>query len=137
MVIIMIRPFTLPINIVAFAAVHPSEDPLKVETAMCNVFDGVTTSRAFSVHANSTDLFSLEIIRESIRTRTTGSAYRRNMMTNILNDTTWFYLNKQAAFAGHVAICKEADESPLGPIKITITCADLTQFIDWFVSVVD
>ncbi len=135
--IIMIKPFTLPINIAVFAAVHPSEDPDKVKTAICNVFDGTTSSRAFSVHANSTDLFSLEIIRESIRTRTIGSAYRRNMMTNTLKDTTWFYLNKQAAFAGHVAICKEADESPLGPIKITITCSDLMQFIDWFVSVAD
>jgi predicted RNA binding protein with dsRBD fold (UPF0201 family) len=41
-------------------------------------------------------------------------------------------LNKQAAFAGVVAIVEEEDESPLGPIKITIKNLDIDKIFKWF-----
>jgi predicted RNA binding protein with dsRBD fold (UPF0201 family) len=46
--------------------------------------------------------------------------------------TTWFLLNKQAAFSGVVVIVEEEDESPLGPIKITIKNQDTEEIIKWF-----
>ncbi len=119
----------------AVAPIHPSEDPGKIEVAIANVFTGATMNRQrFYVVADSTELNSLERIREAIRTGAESwRAYRRSLLENMHDDddSTWFYLNKQAAYAGRVAICHEADESPLGPIKITTTTPDTGGFMDW------
>ena len=117
----------------AVAPVYPSEDPDKVEAAVCNVFDGITVRRGFSVTSKPADATSLDRVRDAIRTGTESRrAYRRNLERNIRDSTTWFYLNKQAAFAGRVALCEEAAESPLGPIKITISSSvDPVSVIDW------
>jgi predicted RNA binding protein with dsRBD fold (UPF0201 family) len=55
-------------------------------------------------------------------------------MRNMTNDSTWFYLNKQAAFANVITLCDEADESPLGPIKIVLHSKNIEDVIDWLVS---
>ena len=52
---------------------------------------------------------------------------------NLHDDTTWFYLNKQAAFVEQIAICEESNESPLGPIKVTLTSSNIDAIIDWIV----
>ncbi len=49
------------------------------------------------------------------------------------NLTTWFYLNKQAAFVEKIAICEKSDESPLGPIKVIITSPNIDGIIDWII----
>ncbi len=45
---------------------------------------------------------------------------------------TWFLLNKQAAFSKVVALIEDEDESPLGPIKITIKNQNIEEIISWF-----
>jgi predicted RNA binding protein with dsRBD fold (UPF0201 family) len=55
------------------------------------------------------------------------------MEKNLDNNSTWFYLNKQAAFAEKIAICGESDESPLGPIKIVLTSNHIEEIIDWLI----
>ena len=116
----------------AVAPVHPSEDPARVEAAVGGVFVGAASRRRFSVVSDSADASCLERVREAIRTGAESrSAYRRNLENNMDDDSVWFYLNKQAAFAGRVAICREADESPLGPIKITATSANPRDVVDW------
>jgi hypothetical protein len=52
----------------------------------------------------------------------------------MVKDSTWFYLNKQAAFVDVIAICNEADESPLGPIKIVLHSTNIEDVIEWLVS---
>lgn len=59
----------------------------------------------------------------------------RSLEDNLKNNTTWFYLNKQAAFVEQIAICQESDESPLGPIKVTLTSSNIDAIIDWIVFV--
>jgi hypothetical protein len=49
------------------------------------------------------------------------------------NDSTWFYLNKQAAFVGTITLCEEAEESPLGPIKVILTSSNIDKIIDWLI----
>ena len=44
-----------------------------------------------------------------------------------------FYLNKQAAFVEQIAICEEFDESPLGPIKVSLSSSNIDRIIDWIV----
>ncbi len=118
-----------------FCSVNPSEDPKKIEKAISNIFTNSTIkTETFSISAQSKNLKSLEIIYETIHTKQSQKIYRRNLEKNLENDTTWFYLNKQAAFVEKIAICEEADESPLGPIKVILTSSNIDRIIDWFVS---
>jgi hypothetical protein len=59
--------------------------------------------------------------------------YQRRLEKNLENNSTWFYLNKQAAFAEKIAICEESDESPLGPIKVILTSTQIDRIIDWLI----
>ncbi len=118
-----------------FCPVNPSEDPKKIKKAISNVFTHLTIkTEIFSISAQSKDLKSLKKIYETIHTKQSQKNYRRNLEKNLENDTTWFYLNKQAAFVEKIAICEKADESPLGPIKVILTSSYIDQIIDWIVS---
>ena len=118
-----------------FCSVNPSEDPKKIEKAISNIFTySNIKTEIFSISAQSKNLKSLEIIYETIHTKQSQKIYRRNLEKNLENDTTWFYLNKQAAFVEKIAICEEADESPLGPIKVILTSSHIDRIIDWIVS---
>ena len=118
-----------------FCSVNPSEDPKKIKKAISNIFTNSTIkTETFSISAQSKDLKSLEIIYEAIHTKQSQKIYRRKLEKNLENDTTWFYLNKQAAFVEKIAICEKADESPLGPIKVILTSSYIDRIIDWIVS---
>jgi len=96
-----------------------------------DIYDKLTGD---SLVANSNNYESLTKIYETMRSRKTKSAYRRHLMRNMTEDSTWFYLNKQAAFADVTVLCDEADESPLGPIKIILHSENIEDVIDWLVS---
>ena len=118
-----------------FCSVNPSEDPKKIQKAVSNVFPYSTIkteNSSFSFQSNN--LKSLEKIYETIHTKQSQKIYRRNLEKNLENDTTWFYLNKQAAFVEKIVICEEADESPLGPIKVILTSSYIDRIIDWIIS---
>ncbi len=119
-------------KIETYAAVNPSEDPEKIRAAVSNVI--LNTSCDYkdgSIKAVSRDLHSLSKIKETIQKRKVNRVYRRQIQYNTKGDTTWFYLNKQAAYVNVIAICDEAEESPMGPIKIIIHCEDLEKVVDW------
>ena len=87
-----------------------------------------------SLKASSQNLESLSNIYETIHSHRSQRTYRRFMKKNLRENTTWFYLNKQAALADSVVLCDEADESPLGPIKIILTSNAIEEIIDWLAS---
>ena len=117
-----------------FCAVNPSEDTNKIKKAISNIFPHSTiTTENFSISAQSKDLKSFEKIYETIHTKQSQKTYRRNLEKNLEDNTTWFYLNKQAAFVEKIAICEEADESPLDPIKVVLTSSRIDRIIDWIV----
>ncbi|HKU33840.1 MAG TPA: RNA-binding domain-containing protein [Candidatus Nitrosotalea sp.] len=119
-------------KIEAYAAVSPSEDPEKIRTAISNVIlDASYEYKEGSIKAVSRDLNSLSKIRETIRKRKVNRVYRRQMRFNTDDDTTWFYLNKQAAFVDVIAICDEAEESPMGPIKVILHSKNIEKIADW------
>ena len=122
-------------DIQIFSSVNPSEDPEKVKTAMLNIFPNSSIKiEKSSAYSQSRDLRSLEKIYETIHSRQSQKIYRRTLENNLKNGTTWFYLNKQAAFVKKIAICEESDESPLGPIKIILTSSNIDGVIDWMIS---
>ena len=118
-----------------FSSINLSEEPNKIKTALTNIFpNSIVKTENFSVHATSDDLNSLEKIHEIIHSKHSQKTYRRNLEKNLENDSTWFYLNKQAAFVGKIAICEEAEESPLGPIKVVLSSPNIDKLIDWMIS---
>jgi hypothetical protein len=121
-------------KIEAYAAVNPSEDPEKVRLAVSHVLlDANFKYEDGSIKATSKDLQSLAKIYDTIRSRKVTKAYRRQMRFHTHDTTTWFYLNKQAAFVDVIAICEEAEESPMGPIKIIMHSEDISKVVDWLV----
>lgn len=121
-------------KIEAYAPVKLSEDPEKVRLAVSHVIlDTNFKYEDGSIKAISKDLQSLAKIYDTIRARRVTKAYRRQMRFNTHGDTTWFYLNKQAAYVDVIALCEQADESPLGPIKILLHSTEIQKVIDWLV----
>ena len=120
-------------KIEAYAAVNPSEDPEKVQQAISNVLQDMNFKyESGSIKGISNDLQSLSKIYETIKSRKSRT-YRRQMRYNLQGDTTWFYLNKQAAFVNVIALCEEAEESPLGPIKILLHSKNIDKVMEWLV----
>ena len=120
-------------KIEAYAAVNPSEDPEKVQQAISNVLENMNYKyESGSIKGISNDLRSLSKIYDTIKSRK-SKTYRRQMRYHLKDDTTWFYLNKQAAFVNVIALCEEAEESPLGPIKILIHSKNIDDVMQWLV----
>ena len=129
------RSLNVDCKISAYCTINASEDINKVRTAVLNVLTDMDEKiTGDSLVANSNNYESLTKIYETMRSRKTKSAYRRHLMRNMTEDSTWFYLNKQAAFANVTVLCDEADESPLGPIKIVLHSKNIEDEIDWLVS---
>ena len=129
------RSLDVDCKVSAFCTINASEDINKVRTAVSNVLiDTDEKITGDSLVANSNNYESLTKVYETMRTRRSKSAYRRHLMRNMMKDSTWFYLNKQAAFANVIVLCDEADESPLGPIKVVLHSKNIEAVIDWLVS---
>jgi len=109
-----------------------SEDSDKVIQAVSNIFPHSTINNEnFSIKAQSNELRSLEKIYKSIIFTQSQKSYTRNLENNLDGNTTWFLLNKQAAFVDQVVICDETEESPLGPIKVILNSSNIDGIIDW------
>lgn len=124
-----------PIEVKVEAPVNPSEDPQKVVGAVESVIERCSPefrygSRVVGRGAGS-EPFSL--LYEQIRSRSAMGVLRRMMLDNRAGDSTWFLLNKQAATAGIAAVIEDEQESPLGPIRVTVSCEELDSVIDWLV----
>jgi len=116
--------------------VNPTENLEKVKLAIENVFGAVE----FEVHTRElggtliatargpeglTKLYNL-LRRERIR-----NAARSVLFRGLDDKSIVFYLNKQVAYAGHVSFSEPMGESPLGPIKVKITCDNPRELIEW------
>ena len=129
------RSLDVDCKVSAYCTINASEDINKVRASLSNVLTDMDEKlTGDSLVANSNNYESLTKIYATMRSRRNKSAYRRHMMRNMTEDSTWFYLNRQAAFANVPVLCDEADESPLGPIKIVLHSKNIEDVIDWLVS---
>ena len=125
---------SLSCKIEMFCTVNPSESIEKIEKAISNIFPySIINNSNLTIHAQSKELRSFEKIYQFIHNNKLQKNYLRSLEDHLQDDTTWFYLNKQAAFVEQIAICEESDESPLGPIKVTITSSNIDAIIDWLI----
>ena len=117
-------------EIQVFCEINPSEDPSKVKTAILNIIPDLEISISDELLiGKSNDIGTLSNISESIHTKNTKNTYQRILKKNSNENSTWFYLNKQAAFVSTVALCSESNESPLGPIKVVLEGKDIENII--------
>ena len=124
----------LSCKIEVFCTINPSESREKVEQTISNIFPySVIKNNEYTINAISKELRSFEKIYHFIHNNKLQKNFLRSLEDNLKNDTTWFYLNKQAAFVEQIAICEEFDESPLGPIKVTLSSSNIDRIIDWIV----
>lgn len=115
-----------------WAETRPSEDAQKVCQAIQGILpDMVVFCNKHTALATSDDVSVLENLRNAIMARQIQASLRHNLVLNTNNNTTKFYLNKQASFVSVVALCDEQNESPMGPIKITVTSDDIESVIEW------
>jgi uncharacterized protein len=117
------------------APVNHSEDPDKVIGAITNIFEGCSPEVRYGrrVIGRAVGKEPLVKLYEQVRSRAAMGVLRRLLIDNRAGDSTWFMLNKQAATAGITAVIEEEQESPLGPIKVTISCEELDNLIEWLV----
>ena len=119
------------ITIQVFCEINPSEDLEKIKTSIFNLFPDLKIKiqeNRLSGSSNNIELLSKVI--KSIKNRQTVSVLSRIMKTNMEENSTWFYLNKQAAFVDVIALCNDADESALGPIKIVLNSNNIEEIIE-------
>ena len=125
----------LSCSIEVFCTINPSEDLQKIETAILNIFPDIEINKNnMQITGISKKIESLSRIFEIIHNRRITNVYRRTLNQNLSENSTWFYLNRQAAYVDVIALCNEEDESPLGPIKIILDSQQIEQVIDWLTS---
>jgi predicted RNA binding protein with dsRBD fold (UPF0201 family) len=130
------RPnITSRIDLKVEAIVSPSEDTQKVIDAIANLFTRCSPEVSFRsrVVGRAVGSDSLAILYEQVRSRSAMGVLRRMLLDNRVGDSTSFLLNKQAATSGIAAVIEEEQESPLGPIRVTISCEELDALVDWLV----
>jgi len=126
---------TSPIELKVEAVVNPSEDPAKVIDAITKIVSHCSPEFRYGsrVIGRATGYEPMSNIYEQVRSRSAMGVLRRMLVDNRSGQSTWFLLNKQAATAGIAVIIEDEQESPLGPIRITINCEELDAVVDWLV----
>ncbi len=77
------------------------------------------------------DQSSLERLRMILQRDRIRAAARSVLRRSVEGNRIVFFLNKQAAYAGHVSFSAPEGESPLGPIHVILETENPEQLIDW------
>ena len=118
------------------AEINPTETEDRVKQAVENMFGPVEIQTR---HLRKGSLLKVEskgqealirlhnlLQREHIRT-----AARTVLIRGTEKNAVNFCLNKQVAYAGHVSMATEPNESPLGPISIEIRTEDPRKIVEF------
>ena len=118
------------------AEVRPTEDPEKVKKALTNVLPGEIEYREIDqwsgiVVVEGKNQASLERFRMILQRDRIRAAAKLVLRRSIEGNRITFFLNKQAAHAGHVSFSEPEGESPLGPIRVVLESEKPEQVVDW------
>ena len=115
------------IEIFVSSSVRPTERVDRVVSAIENIFPGLV----MDIRTDRIEAYdgpeSLRVMHELLRRQKILDAARSEMLRGLVDDTTSFRLNKQAALMGIVSF--PAEEEPLGSLNIRITGGE--RVIDW------
>lgn len=118
-------------------ALNPTEDREKVSRAVRNLFPkaNLATVKVDDRHATLQAVMNgfeaLENLKSILRQEAIRDAARRLLLRGVSGASIVVHFNKQAAFAGKASFCERHDESPLGPITLTISSQSPEQVVDW------
>jgi len=130
----------MTLEVVAVAAVRPTEDQAKVERALLKIFPNGKAQReeksdgAVFVSVHGSGLEFLSNLRILIKQERIRSAARAILLRRLKEPRLRFYLNKQAAFMGRISFCEPVGESPHGPINIEVDTEDNQAVVDYLAS---
>jgi len=119
------------------AEVRPTEDLEKVKKALLNIVEvkdirHVTSTEGYSfLICESRSVTALFKLHELLRQQRILDTARKIFQTQRQGNMVTIKLHKQSAYAGHISFITYDDESPLGPITITIISDKLDEIIDW------
>jgi uncharacterized protein len=116
--------------------VRPTEDPEKVRKAVANILRGEVEVRRIDewsaqIIMEGKNEPSLERFRMIIQRDRIRAAARSVLRRSVDGNRLVFFLNKQAAYAGHVSFSAPEGESPLGPIQVIVETENMEQLINW------
>ncbi|MGC8661425.1 MAG: hypothetical protein ACP5TZ_02850 [Nitrososphaeria archaeon] len=110
------------VKVILSAEIHPSEDPQKVRQAVLNIVDPRDTPEV-SVHEDMVTVrageFTLGRIVESAKDKNAIPAFLK-LVNAGRGGVHRLMFNRQAAHAGRIIMCDDPQESPLGPIYLSI-----------------
>ena len=116
---------------------NPTEDPEKVLRAVRNLFPNCAAAivrsdeRHAKLEGSMTRLEDLDNLKALLRQEAIRDAARKLLLKSISGSSIVVHLNKQAAFAGRASFCGPYDESPLGPVTLTITTENPEELANW------
>jgi len=119
------------------AEVRPTEEVEKVKKAITNIID-VDDFNIIELGGGlklligeSNSIRSLLKLHHILRVERILDTTRSVMFKSLINNTLTLKIHKQSAFIGKLSLITHDDESPLGPITITITSDKIREVIDW------
>jgi predicted RNA binding protein with dsRBD fold (UPF0201 family) len=121
------------IKVIVITPINLTEDVQKVVFAVKNVLpNSEPLIRKNNLYIEMNNFDGLRKIKDKIRSKKTLAVLQRILYNNFNMQSTWFLLNKQAAFSDVVVLVENENESPLGPIKITVNGCELERINEWF-----
>ncbi|MEM2111678.1 MAG: RNA-binding domain-containing protein [Candidatus Bathyarchaeia archaeon] len=116
--------------------VNPTEDIDKVRIAVYKVFgelslEVVEGGNGKLLRGKAKGSEALSKFYDLLRRERILDAARKILFRGIRENKIAFYLNKQAAYAGHISFSQPMGESPLGPIHVEVQCENPRALIDW------
>lgn len=110
------------VKVILSAEIHPSEDPQKVRQAVMNIVDPRDTPEISLQNDMVTVIageFTLDRIVESAKDKNTVPTLLK-LVNAGREGAHRLMFNRQAAHAGRIIMCDDPQESPLGPIYLSI-----------------
>jgi predicted RNA binding protein with dsRBD fold (UPF0201 family) len=123
----------------AEAEVRPTEEAEKVLKAVLNLLAFSENEIKFEDLGNgflmligeSRRIAALIPLHSLARRDRVLDTLRKYMLSNLSGNTMTLKFHKQTAYAGHISLLTYDDESPLGPIIVTISSDKIRDIIDW------
>ena len=110
--------------------VRATEDQTKVEATIKRIFPTLQLNRVGNyLIGESSDVRALDRLHQLLRLQAILDSARKVMRAGRQDDLVQFMLNKQVATVSKVSFT--GDESPLGPIVVTIEASDIERLIDY------
>ena len=122
---------------------YSTEDPLLVRKALSSIVDPVkveienpdpqTNAPIYQVVGHYSKIRALRPLYRQLRNQRIVQSARGILRRRIRNDRLILFFHKQAAVSGHIHFCAASEESPLGPIQLSIA----HQNFEWFIGLAD